>query len=141
MTVKFGLDARQRLLNGVNMLADTVAVTLGPRGRNVCIDKNFGGPTLTKDGVTVAKEVELSDPYENMGAALVKEVASKTSDDAGDGTTTATVIARKLCVEGLALLAAGFEPQALKRGMEKARDTIVEEVMFDSFPVKSQQQI
>ena len=141
MPVKFGQDARQRLLAGINMLADTVAVTLGPKGRNVCIEKPFGGPTVTKDGVSVAKEVELPDPYEQMGVLLVREVASKTSDDAGDGTTTATVIARKLCVEGLKLVESGYTPVALKRGMEKAGSLVVDNIVGLSLPVKSQQDI
>ena len=105
--IKYGAKAREKMLNGVNQLADAVAVTLGPRGRNVVIDKSWGSPTVTKDGVTVAKEMELEDKFENMGAQMVKEVASKTSDMAGDGTTTATVLARAIYSEGLKLVAAG----------------------------------
>ena len=119
MATKFGSDARKRMIVGVNKLADAVAGTLGPCGRNVCLEKAFGAPLITKDGVSVAKEIELHDPWENMGARLVREVASKTSDDAGDGTTTATVLARVLVNEGNKLVEAGFAPVPLKRGMDK----------------------
>ena len=118
--VKFGSDAREKVLEGVNVLADAVTVTLGPKGRNVVIEKSFGAPNITKDGVTVAKEIELEDKFENMGAQMVKEVASKTSDVAGDGTTTATVLAQAMVEEGLRNTAAGASPIELRRGMEAA---------------------
>lgn len=118
--IKYGEDARKKLLDGVNKLADTVKVTLGPKGRNVVLDKNFGAPLITNDGVTIAKEIELPDPYENMGARLVKEVSIKTNDVAGDGTTTATVLAQKMIKEGIKNVAAGGDPMAIKRGMDKA---------------------
>ena len=118
--IKYGEDARKKLLDGVNKLADTVKVTLGPKGRNVVLDKNFGSPLITNDGVTIAKEIELSDPYENIGARLVKEVSVKTNDIAGDGTTTATVLAQKMIKEGVRNVAAGSDPMAIKRGMDKA---------------------
>ena len=118
--VKFGDDARSRMLKGVNVLADAVKVTLGPKGRNVVLDKSFGAPTVTKDGVSVAKEIELKDKFENMGAQMVKEVASQTSDEAGDGTTTATVLAQSILTEGLKSVAAGMNPMDLKRGIDKA---------------------
>ncbi|HAF38362.1 MAG TPA: molecular chaperone GroEL, partial [Gammaproteobacteria bacterium] len=114
--VRFGDSARQRMLKGVNVLADAVKVTLGPKGRNVILDKSFGAPTVTKDGVSVAKEIELKDKFENMGAQMVKEVASQTSDVAGDGTTTATVLAQAILNEGLKAVAAGMNPMDLKRG-------------------------
>ena len=115
-----GEESRQAILHGVNILADAVKVTLGPKGRNVVIEKKFGSPLITKDGVTVAKEIELKDPLENMGAQMVREVASKTSDVAGDGTTTATVLAQAIYREGVKTVAAGANPMALKRGIEKA---------------------
>ena len=118
--IKFGEEARRKLLDGVNKLADTVKVTLGPKGRNVVLDKSFGAPLITNDGVTIAKEIELQDPYENMGARLVKEVSVKTNDIAGDGTTTATVLAQKMIKEGVRNVAAGSDPMAIKRGMDKA---------------------
>src|SRR2546428_2033652 len=118
--VLFSTDARAKVLRGVNLLADAVTVTLGPRGRNVVLEKSWGAPTVTKDGVTVAKEIELADKFENMGAQMVKEVASKTSDVAGDGTTTATVLARALFTEGAKLVAAGHDPMSLKRGVDPA---------------------
>src|SRR5437667_10978172 len=118
-------EARQKLLAGVSKLARAVCCTLGPRGRNAVIDKGWGSPTVTKDGVTVAEEIELEDPYENMGAQLVKEAASKTSDVAGDGTTTATILAEAIFKEGLKALAAGADPMALKRGIEKAVAAVV----------------
>ena len=118
--IKYGEDARKKLLDGVNKLADTVKVTLGPKGRNVVLDKSFGAPLITNDGVTIAKEIELEDPYENMGARLVKEVSVKTNDVAGDGTTTATVLAQKMIKEGVRNVAAGGDPMAIKRGMDKA---------------------
>src|SRR5436853_440089 len=126
--VKFGQDAREKILRGVNILADAVTVTLGPRGRNVVLDKSFGAPTVTKDGVTVAKEVELEDKFENMGAQMVKEVASKTSDVAGDGTTTATVLAQSIVKEGMKFVASGMNPMDLKRGIDKSVIAVVEEL-------------
>src|SRR5436305_1186899 len=126
--LKYGLDARDEMLKGVNTLADAVAVTMGPKGRNVVIEKSFGGPTVTKDGVTVAKEIEVENKFENMGAAMVREVASKTSDVAGDGTTTATVLAREIFRQGLKMVAAGHDPMSLKRGIDKAVEVIVAEL-------------
>jgi len=126
--VIFGENARSRMLRGVNVLADAVKVTLGPKGRNVILDKSFGAPTITKDGVSVAKELELKDKYENMGAQMVKEVASKTSDVAGDGTTTATVLAQTMLTEGLKSVAAGMNPMDLKRGLDKAVNATVDEL-------------
>ena len=122
----FDEDARRRMYHGVRQLADAVKVTLGPKGRNVVIEKKFGSPTITKDGVTVAKEIDLEDPYENVGAQLVKEVAEKTSDNAGDGTTTATVLADAIFREGLKNVTAGANPMALKRGIEKAVEEVTE---------------
>src|SRR4029079_12461377 len=118
--ITYGEDARHNILRGVNKLADAVKVTLGPRGRNVIIQKNWGSPTITKDGVTVAKEIELENSLENMGAQMGREVASKTSDVAGDGTTTATVLAQAILKEGIRMVAAGANPMALKRGIDKA---------------------
>src|SRR6059058_1694138 len=132
-----GEESRQAILRGVNLLADAVKVTLGPKGRNVVIEKKFGSPTITKDGVTVAKEIELKDSLENMGAQMVREVASKTSDVAGDGTTTATVLAQGIYREGVKTVAAGANPMALKRGIEKAVEAVVEELKKISKPVKS----
>ena len=126
--VKFGDSARRRMLAGVNILADAVKVTLGPKGRNVVLDKSFGAPTVTKDGVSVAKEIELQDKFENMGAQMVKEVASQTSDIAGDGTTTATVLAQAILNEGLKSVAAGMNPMDLKRGIDKAVAAAIAEV-------------
>ena len=133
--VVHGEESRAAILRGVNQLADAVKVTLGPKGRNVVIDKKFGSPTITKDGVTVAKEIELKDTLENMGAQMVREVASKTSDVAGDGTTTATVLAQAIFKEGVRTVAAGANPMALKRGIEKAVAAVVEEVHRLSKPV------
>jgi len=133
--IVYSENSRQAILRGVNQLADAVKVTLGPRGRNVVLEKKFGGPTITKDGVTVAKEVELKDPLENMGAQMVREVASKTSDTAGDGTTTATILAQAIFREGVKAVAAGANPMALKRGVEKAVEVIVEDVKKLSKPV------
>jgi len=133
--IVYSENSRQAILRGVNQLADAVKVTLGPRGRNVVLEKKFGGPTITKDGVTVAKEVELKDPLENMGAQMVREVASKTSDTAGDGTTTATILAQAIYREGVKAVAAGANPMALKRGVEKAVELIVEDVKKLSKPV------
>jgi len=129
-------EARKSILKGVNTLADAVKVTLGPRGRNVIIDKSYGSPTVTKDGVTVAKEIELEDKFENMGAQMVKEVASKTSDVAGDGTTTATILAQALYREGVKAVAAGSNPMNIKRGIDKAVDVIVKELSKMSKPTK-----
>ena len=126
--IKFGEDARKSLLNGVNQLADTVKVTLGPKGRNVVLDKEYGSPLITNDGVTIAKEIELPDPFENMGARLVKQVSTKTNDVAGDGTTTATVLAQSMIKEGVKNVAAGGDPMAIKRGMDKAVEVAVEEL-------------
>src|SRR5919197_4869643 len=123
-----GEDSRQAILRGVNILADAVKVTLGPKGRNVVLDKKFGSPVITKDGVTVAKEIELKEPLENMGAQMVKEVASKTSDVAGDGTTTATVLAQAIFREGVKTVAAGMNPMDLKRGIDLAVEAAVEEI-------------
>src|SRR5215212_4265988 len=123
--ISYSDHSRQAILRGVNQLADAVKVTLGPRGRNVVLEKKYGGPTITKDGVTVAKEIELKDPLENMGAQLVREVASKTSDVAGDGTTTATVLAQAIYREGIKNVVAGANPMALKRGIEKAVEAVV----------------
>ncbi|HLY39215.1 MAG TPA: chaperonin GroEL, partial [Candidatus Binatia bacterium] len=139
--VKFSQDAREKILRGVNVLADAVTVTLGPRGRNVVLEKSFGAPNVTKDGVTVAKEIELEDKFENMGAQMVKEVASKTSDVAGDGTTTATVLARAIFTEGLKMVVAGHDPMTLKRGIDKAVAKIVDELKSLSKPTKEQKEI
>jgi chaperonin GroEL len=139
--VKFSQDARDRILRGVNVLADAVTVTLGPRGRNVILEKSFGAPNVTKDGVTVAKEIELEDKFENMGAQMVKEVASKTSDVAGDGTTTATVLARAIFTEGLKMVVAGHDPMNLKRGIDRAVQGIVAELKGLSKPTKEQKEI
>jgi chaperonin GroEL len=136
--IVYSENSRQAILRGVNQLADAVKVTLGPRGRNVVLEKKFGGPTITKDGVTVAKEIELRDPLENMGAQMVREVASKTSDTAGDGTTTATILAQAIFREGVKAVAAGANPMALKRGIEKSVERIVEEVKKLSKPVSGE---
>src|SRR6201999_4239346 len=139
--VKFHSDARNRMLRGVDILADAVKVTLGPKGRNVVIDKSFGAPRSTKDGVTVAKEIELSDKLENMGAQMVREVASKTNDFAGDGTTTATVLARAMAKEGVKAVAAGMNPMDLKRGIDLAVESMVEELKKAARKVKSNSEI
>ncbi|TMB19993.1 MAG: chaperonin GroEL [Deltaproteobacteria bacterium] len=139
--VRFSEDARAKVLRGINILADAVTVTLGPRGRNVVLEKSWGAPTVTKDGVTVAKEIELADKFENMGAQMVKEVASKTSDVAGDGTTTATVLARALFTEGAKLVAAGHDPMSLKRGVDRAVTAIVEELKKLSKSTKGKDEI
>ena len=139
--VKFGADAREKMLRGVDILADAVQVTLGPKGRNVVIDKSFGAPRTTKDGVTVAKEIELADKFENMGAQMVREVASKTNDVAGDGTTTATVLARAIVREGAKSVAAGMNPMDLKRGIDKAVDAIVADLKKRSKPVKNNEEV
>jgi chaperonin GroEL len=139
--IRYDQRARESMLKGVNTLADAVKVTLGPKGRNVILEKSFGSPTVTKDGVTVAKEIELEDKFENMGAQMVKEVASKTSDVAGDGTTTATVLAQAIYREGSKLVAAGHNPMELKRGIEKGVETVVEELKKLSKPTKEQKEI
>jgi chaperonin GroEL len=139
--IRFGEESRQRMLRGVNILANAVKVTLGPKGRNVVLEKSFGAPTITKDGVSVAKEVELADKFENMGAQMVKEVASKTSDVAGDGTTTATVLAQSLLTEGIKAVAAGMNPMDLKRGIDKAVLAVVEELKNLSKPCKDDKAI
>src|SRR5689334_7985371 len=126
--VKFHSDARERMLRGVDVLANAVKVTLGPKGRNVVLDKSFGAPRITKDGVTVAKEIELADKFENMGAQMLREVASKTSDQAGYGTTTATVLAQAIVREGGKAVAAGLNPMDLKRGIDKSGSSIVDEL-------------
>lgn len=139
--VKFGNDARVKMLAGVNVLADAVKVTLGPKGRNVILDKSFGAPTITKDGVSVAREIELEDKFENMGAQMVKEVASKANDAAGDGTTTATVLAQAIVNEGLKAVAAGMNPMDLKRGIDKAVASVVEELKALSKPCETSKEI
>src|ERR1700690_2629614 len=139
--IVYAENSRQAILRGVNQLADAVKVTLGPKGRNVVLEKKFGGPNITKDGVTVAKEVELKDPLENMGAQMVREVASKTSDGAGDGTTTATVLAQGIFREGVKSVAAGANPMALKRGIERAVEAVVEEVKKLAVKVSNDEKI
>ncbi|MEM7227043.1 MAG: chaperonin GroEL, partial [Pseudomonadota bacterium] len=139
--VKFGGDARARMLRGVDVLADAVKVTLGPKGRNVVLDKSFGAPRISKDGVTVAKEIELSDKFENMGAQMVREVASKTNDIAGDGTTTATVLAQSIVREGAKSVAAGMNPMDLKRGIDLAVESVVKDLSKRSKKVSSSQEI
>ena len=139
--VKFGTDSRNRILDGVNILANAVKVTLGPKGRNVVLDKSFGAPRITKDGVTVAKEIELEDKFENMGAQMVKEVASRTNDEAGDGTTTATVLAQAIVKEGMKSVAAGMNPMDLKRGIDAATTVVVEAIKKASRPVNDQAEV
>src|SRR5258706_4358948 len=139
--VKFSTDARDRMLRGVETLAAAVRVTLGPKGRNVVIDKSFGAPRITKDGVTVAKEIELEDKFENMGAQMVREVASKAADAAGDGTTTATVLAAAIVREGAKSVAAGMNPMDLKRGIDLAVDAVVAELVQNSQKVNSNEEI
>lgn len=141
MTVKYGIEARQGMLSGINKLADAVVVTMGPKGRNVCLEKAFGSPLITKDGVSVAKEIELEDPYENIGCRIIREAASKTSEDAGDGTTTSTLLARYLAVQGVKQMAANFSPVAYKRGMDKAVALLVDAIVAGSIPVKTPEQI
>src|ERR1700689_4321607 len=136
-----GTNSRQAILRGVNTLADAVKITLGPKGRNAVIEKKFGAPIITKDGVTVAKEIELPDPLENMGAQMCKEVASNTSDVAGDGTTTATVLARAIYTEGIKMVAAGHDPMSLKRGIDRAVETISNELKSLSKPTKDRKEI
>jgi len=137
----FNEEARRTILRGVDKLANAVKATLGPKGRNVILDKKFGAPSITKDGVTVAKEIELEDPFENMGAQMVKEVASKTSDVAGDGTTTATVLAQAIIREGMKNVTAGSNPMALKRGIDKAVEAVVEEIRRISKPTRGKKEI
>src|SRR6476661_3678616 len=139
--LRFSEEARSAILNGVNVLANAVKVTLGPKGRNVVIEKSFGAPNVTKDGVTVAKEIELSDKFENMGAQMVREVASKTNDDAGDGTTTATVLAQAIYREGAKIVAAGHNPMELKRGIDKAVEAVVAELKKIAKPIKDQKEV
>src|ERR687884_363931 len=139
--VRFSSDARDRMLRGVDILANAVKVTLGPKGRNVVLDKSFGAPRITKDGVTVAKEIELADKFENMGAQMVREVASKTNDLAGDGTTTATVLAQSIVREGAKAVAAGMNPMDLKRGVDKAVAALVDELKKRSKDVSGSQEI
>ena len=139
--VEFDEGARRALERGVNALADAVKVTLGPKGRNVVLDKKWGAPTITNDGVTIAKEVELEDPFENLGAQLVKEVATKTNDVAGDGTTTATVLAQAFVKEGLKVVAAGAAPMDVKKGIEAAVAALKEELLKNARPVANQEEI
>ena len=139
--IRYGEDARKKLFMGVNKLADTVKVTLGPKGRNVVLDKNYGSPLITNDGVTIAKEIELPDPFENMGASLVKEVSTKTNDVAGDGTTTATVLAQAMLKEGIKNVAAGGDVLSIKRGMDKATSAVIEELKNISSPIKGKEDI
>src|SRR5215467_1523420 len=139
--VKFSVDARDRMLRGIDILANAVRMTLGPKGRNVVLEKSFGAPRITKDGVTVAKEIELEDKFENMGAQMVREVASKTSDQAGDGTTTATILAHAIVKEGAKTVAAGMNPMDLKRGVDLAIDAVVEDLKEKSRRVTSNDEI
>src|SRR3954470_12521512 len=139
--VKFSVDARTRMLRGVDILADAVKVTLGPKGRNVVLEKSFGAPRITKDGVTVAKDIELADKFENMGAQMVREVASKTNDLAGDGTTTATVLAQAIVREGVKSVAAGMNPMDLQRGIDKAVEQVVAELVKMSKKIKTSEEI
>ena len=139
--VRFSTDARDKMLHGVDILANAVRVTLGPKGRNVVLDKSYGAPRVTKDGVTVAKEIELEDKFENMGAQMLREVASKTSDIAGDGTTTATVLAQAIVKEGIKLVAAGMNPMDLKRGIDLAVDEVVKDIARQAKKVKSSEEI
>ena len=139
--VKFGIDAREKMVRGINILADAVKVTLGPKGRNVVLDRSYGAPLVTKDGVTVAKEIELKDKFENMGAQMVKEVASKTADVAGDGTTTATVLAQAIVREGMKYVAAGMNPMDLKRGIDKAVERLVVELKNIAKPCTTTKEI
>src|SRR5262249_10947625 len=139
--VVFNEEARRALKRGVDVIADAVKTTLGPKGRNVAIDKKFGAPTVTHDGVTVAKEIELKDPFENMGAQLLKEAATKTNDLGGDGTTTATVLAQSIVNEGLRLVAAGANPMLIKRGLDRASEALVAELKKLAKPVRDRQEI
>jgi chaperonin GroEL len=139
--IKFGEEARKKLLTGVDKLAGTVKITLGPKGRNVLLEKKYGSPMITNDGVTIAREIELEDAYENMGAQLVKEVATKTNDVAGDGTTTATLLAQAIIREGFKNVAAGANPMILKKGIQGAVEVAVEEIKKISIPVKGKQEV
>src|SRR5690349_9703184 len=139
--VRFSADAREKMLRGVDVLANAVRITLGPKGRNVVIEKSFGAPRITKDGVTVAKEIELEDKFENMGAQMLREVASKTNDNAGDGTTTATVLAQAIVTEGMKSVAAGMNPMDLKRGIDLAVEKVVENIKGRSKEVSGSQEI
>ena len=139
--VKFGTDARASMLRGVDTLANAVKVTLGPKGRNVVLDKSFGAPRITKDGVTVAKEIELEDKFENMGAQMVREVASRTNDEAGDGTTTATVLAQAIVREGAKAVAAGMNPMDLKRGIDSAVNDVVTALKKASKKIKTSDEV
>src|SRR5829696_3468393 len=139
--VRFSVDARDKMLRGVDILANAVKVTLGPKGRNVVLDKSFGAPRITKDGVTVAKEIELEDKFENMGAQMVREVASKTSDLAGDGTTTATVLTQAIVREGSKSVAAGMNPMDLKRGIDLAVEAVVEELKKNSKKISTSAEV
>src|SRR5512144_2134119 len=139
--VKFSVEARDKMLRGVDILANAVRVTLGPKGRNVVLDKSFGAPRITKDGVTVAKEIELEDKFENMGAQMVREVASKTSDIAGDGTTTATVLAQAIVREGAKATAAGMNPMDLKRGIDMAVAAVVDDLQSRSKKIKTSEEV
>src|SRR5213079_1733601 len=139
--LKFDENARRGLEAGVNRLADTVKVTLGPKGRNVVLDKKFGAPTITNDGVTIARDIELDDPFENMGAQLLKEVATKTDDVAGDGTTTAVVLGQAMVSEGLRVVTAGANPMVVKRGIEAAVEAVVAEIAKQARPVDNREQI
>src|ERR1051326_7877541 len=139
--IRVSSDARERMLRGIEILAEAVRVTLGPKGRNVVIDKSFGAPRITKDGVTVAKEIELADKFENMGAQMLREVAQKTNDTAGDGTTTATVLAQAIVREGVKAVAAGLNPMDLKRGIDTAVNAVVEDVKKRSKKVSTNDEI
>ena len=139
--VRFGDDVRQKMVNGVNVLANAVRVTLGPKGRNVVLERSYGAPTITKDGVSVAKEIELKDKFENMGAQMVKEVASKTNDVAGDGTTTATVLAQAIIREGMKSVAAGMNPMDLKRGIDRAVEAAIADLKSQSKPCTTSKEI
>ena len=139
--IKFGADAQQAISKGVNILAESVKVTLGPKGRNVMIDKGYGGPTITNDGVTIAKEIELENKYENMGAQLIKEVAEKTNDAAGDGTTTATILAQSIVNEGMRNIAAGANPMGIRRGIELAVENVINNLEANAHKVEGKQDI
>jgi len=139
--IKFGIEARTKMMNGVDILTNAVKVTLGPKGRNVVMDKSYGAPRTTKDGVTVAKEIELEDKFENMGAQMVKEVASKTNDNAGDGTTTATILTQAIVKEGLKYVTAGMNPMDLKRGIDKAVEFVIEKLKTSSKKVKTNEEV
>ena len=139
--VKFDAEARAAMIKGVNILADTVKVTLGPKGRNVVMDKSYGAPRITKDGVSVAKEIDLEDKFENMGAQMVKEVASKTNDNAGDGTTTATILTQAIVTEGLKYVTAGMNPMDIKRGIDKAVEHVIQKLKSSAKKVKANEEV